>query len=271
MSDTPKKAGNPKGTSQVRNEGVKKIQALAMMRELALGKSVPEVAKQFNTSNTIVRARLSYAQRAGLFVHHEDVILTQMVPKAQAVLLAALSDNHLDPALRIKVALEVDKGVGLLRKPGTAAPAALQGVGKKAQVTLQDYINQLRDSTGKLPEGVAIDTEYSFVGEPEPLALSAGGNEPAAEERADSERTDESHGDTTAPVSAGVGPVDEEAGVSFSTFGSFLSEVLGQGPSEPRGEDSGISDSASSDAAGELDGSRSDSGEAAEEPVQELP
>lgn len=271
-AEAPKKAGNPKGTSQIRNSGVKKIQALAMMRELALGKPLAEVAKQFNTSTSIVRARLSYAQRAGLFVHHEDVILTQMVPAAQNVLLAALHDPFLDPALRIKVALEVEKGVGLLRKPGGAVPAALQGANKQASLTLQDYINQLRDSTGKLPEGVAIEadyTEHSLTGVPESLALPTGEHLPSAAEQEDSGSPDGAHGEPTAPTGEGDGTADQEVGTSFATFGRLLSQALERRPGQAGGEDFREPAGDVGDAAGQQHRSDEDSGQAAEEPIQE--
>lgn len=229
--------GIPKGQKLVRNEGVKKIQALAMMRELALGKTPKDVAKQFNTSVNVVKARLSYAQRAGLFVQHEDVILTQMVPAAQSVLLNALHNPYLDPALRIKVALEVEKGVGLLRKPGTAAPAALQGANRKAQATLEDYINQLRDSAGKLPEGVAVDAEYSIAGLAEPPSLTPGLDEPSGEEQTGSGRPDELHRLLAEAIGEGTGEVNEAARDGESGSESGVSEAIGPQAGEASGED----------------------------------
>lgn len=231
----PGKPGNPVGVSQIRNEGVKKIQALAMMRELALGKTVKDVALQFNTSRAVVKARLSYAQRAGLFVRHEDVILTQMVPAAEKYLLHALSDPTMDPALKIKVALEVHKGTGLFRKPGTAAPAALQGANKKSQATLEDYINKLRQDDGTLPEGEIFDAEYSDAGESPAFALAAGLYVTAGEEPAGASGDDGAHGEASEAPGAPPRDADEASGDGDGAVPADVSGEVEQGPGESRG------------------------------------
>jgi hypothetical protein len=232
----PNKGGLKKGAKLVTNDGVRKIQALAMMRELALGKTVGQVAEQFNTSKTVVRARLSYAQRAGLFVHHEDVILSQMVPHAQNVLMGVLDPNvMLDPELKVKVALEVFKGTGLLRKPGTAAPAALQGANKKSQATLEEYINSLR--TGEtITEGDAVDAEYTERSQfREPLALTGpAGTEPAGAQQVSSPVVDAAHGEVTETAREGVSAVDEAAGNSDTERVSVVSGEAESGSGEAR-------------------------------------
>jgi hypothetical protein len=154
----PAGAGLQKGSTLVRSDGVKRIQALAMMRELAGGKSLAETAVKFNTSQNVVRARLNYAQRAGLFTHHEDVILRGMVPLAEDVLIEKLLLGDKE------VALEVYKGTGLFRKPGTRAPAATENDGKGGnQETLESHIAKLRTAKELFESTGTVDAEFSSV------------------------------------------------------------------------------------------------------------
>lgn len=242
MNDTPKnKPGLKPGSTVVRHDGVKKIQALAMMREVALGKSVADVAKQFNVTPTIVRARMSYAQRAGLFVHHEDVILSSMVPRAEGLLLTVLDPNTVvDPALKVKVALEVMKGTGLFRKPGTTAPAALQGASGKAKQTLEDYINQLR-SSGDIP-GESIDVEYGELGElaPGEDTRSGAGAQQAAIEGGHDQGVDDTHGEAPAPAGEGTRPADLSLGHGIARNATEQLAAAQHGLGATGGEDHGI-------------------------------
>jgi hypothetical protein len=183
----PLGAGIAKGAHLTRNEGVVRIQALAMMRELAGGKSLADVAVKFNTSAAIVRSRMNYAQRAGLFTHHEDVILRGMVPLAEDVLIERLMLGDKE------VALEVYKGTGLFRKPGTRAPAATENDGKGGQAeTLESHIAKLRSAKELFESTGAVDAEFAGVVTPPPpsplaaleasIAAIAASPEPAEEQ-----------------------------------------------------------------------------------------
>lgn len=163
----PLGGGLVKGSTLTRSDGVKRIQALAMMRELAGGKSLADVAVKFNTSQHIVKSRMNYAQRAGLFTHHEDVILRGMVPLAEDVLIEKLLLGDKE------VALEVYKGTGLFRKPGTRAPAATENDGKGNVETLESHIAKLRNAKELFESTGAVDAEFAGVFEaptPSPLA-----------------------------------------------------------------------------------------------------
>lgn len=161
------------GQSMVRNEGVKKIQAVALIREMAVnGGNLTAAAKKFNLSTATVRSRLSYAQRAGLFVQHEDTLLTGIVPRAEQALLGFLEPTVIDGMVlpyskeQATVAVQVFKGVGLFRKPGTTAPATAEVSGSKG-LTLEDHINALREKAAQLnpdpePPEEAVDVEYEY-------------------------------------------------------------------------------------------------------------
>lgn len=169
----PHGVGLDKGATLQRLDPVKRIQALAMWRELTNGASVAEVAAKFHVSPHVVRRRLSYGDRAGLFIHHEDVILKSMVPLAENVLIEALIDG--DKA----VALEIYKGTGLLRKPGTKAPAVAEAGGVKGD-SLEDHIARLRQT-----HDLAETVDAQFTSQHDPLAGLLSPGEPDADAKTD--------------------------------------------------------------------------------------
>jgi hypothetical protein len=232
VSDLPdpmekhRRGGSKKGEPHVRNDSAKRIQALAFMRFMTTtGADAKQTAAHFGTKPSIVRARLSYAQRAGLFTQHEDVILSGMVPMAENVLVSVLHpDSLVDPELKVKVALEVYKGTGLFRKPGVQAPATAERGGKKGD-TLEEHIARLRASKeseqAQLPEP-AIDVEVVDHGHPsesggEPGSGTAtAGPENRAVDRpvADAAERDERAGAGTAADEAAIRGTAVDAGVA---------------------------------------------------------
>lgn len=131
---------------------MKRLRALAMIKD-RLTLSRDQVAIKWNVSNRSVDRTLSWAKRANLLVQAEDRILGKTLASAEAVMDAALSQQMVQtehggytpgegpsPAA-VKVALEVFKGTGILRKPGTKSPA--NPVGDDSN-DLQKHIQVLR-------------------------------------------------------------------------------------------------------------------------------
>lgn len=131
----------------VASDIVKRLQGVAMMRDIATkGMKVSEVARKYGVSPDTVARRLSYADRAGLFTKHEDTILEGMVPLSEKIILKHLQ-QQVEKQERgeegdIQTALDIYKGTGLFRKPGTRAPAADQGDGDES---LAAHIQKLRE------------------------------------------------------------------------------------------------------------------------------
>ena len=249
--------GRKPGQTAVQNKDVQKLQALALMREMALnGGNLNSAAAKFNMSIATARARLSHAQRAGLFVQHEDHLLTSIVPRATHMLEKFLEPTILgqneDGTVMIAqptkeqaaIAVQVMKGVGLFRRPGTIAPAVAEGGKRKA--TLQDHIEELRAKAEELngeaplllPEE-AVDVEFSEVREFAAIArLAAGDDESAGEAAPDSGVPAESDARAAETLGTADGAADEEAGHGDGADSEGISgqvepgvEVAGQGDS----------------------------------------
>jgi len=111
------------------------------------GKTNAELAKDFNVSLATVERTLSWAARADLFSTYEDKIVTELLPLAHDAISAALAEGN------AKIAVQVLKGIGLLRTGGQATSK----VQAQSDDDLASYIAKKRD-LAQLRESI-IDTE----------------------------------------------------------------------------------------------------------------
>jgi DNA-binding transcriptional ArsR family regulator len=127
------------GDSSIRDPDLKRLRALRFIEERIKGKSIKEIASEFNVSEDTVTRNLSYAKKAELVVEAEDKILRDLVPAAHEALKRALNGENSDVAA--KAALEIFKGtLPSFSKRPTATGATSDDSG------LSSYIAKLRDS-----------------------------------------------------------------------------------------------------------------------------
>lgn len=194
--------------TNITDPGMKKLRALAMVRERIMGNSPAEIAEKFQVSKKTVERTLTYAKRAGLIVEESDRILEDMVPLARGVLIQALQDGD------VTVALEVYKGTGLFGAKGKT-----HGVNTDDDELLR-HIERLRRQAAELeattegelvngfglPEGRLLDG-----GQPQ---LEAGSPVKGSEPADDEVRVDEISAVERVAVEEGApedGPTDGEA------------------------------------------------------------
>lgn len=140
------KRKRPQRTS-LQNPQQQKARALKMLEKRVIeGKTVPQIAQEFNVSTQTAQRALSFAAKGDLIVGFEDTLLKDLVPLAQTAAKMALMEGN------AKVALEVLKGVGLLR--GTHTRTQTQVAEEDA---LSRYIAQKRAHSQLLEETIDAD------------------------------------------------------------------------------------------------------------------
>ena len=107
------------------------------------GKTVPQIAQEFNVSTQTAQRALSFAAKGDLIVGFEDTLLRDLVPLAQTAAKMALLEGN------AKVALEVLKGVGLLRSTHTRTQTQVA-----EEDALSRYIAQKRAHSQLLEETI---------------------------------------------------------------------------------------------------------------------
>ena len=110
------------------------------------GKTVPQIAQEFNVSTQTAQRALSFAAKGDLIVGFEDTLLKDLVPLAQTAAKMALMEGN------AKVALEVLKGVGLLRSTHTRTQTQVA-----EEDALSRYIAQKRAHSQLLEETLDAD------------------------------------------------------------------------------------------------------------------
>ncbi|NBV25499.1 MAG: hypothetical protein EBS05_26765 [Proteobacteria bacterium] len=159
------------------NPQQKKARALKMLEKRVLeGKTTAQIAKDFNVGMATAQRALSFAAKGDLLVKFEDTLLQDLVPLAQTAAKMALMEGN------AKVALEVLKGVGLLRGTHTRTQTQLA-----EEDALSRYIAQKRiqsqqledtidaDATPQPPAGAGPDTPPAL-----PASQSGGADAPSA-------------------------------------------------------------------------------------------
>lgn len=110
----------------MRDVRLRKIRALMIVkRKLTSGLSEAMIAKEFNVSPQTVARETAFALRENLVDDLEDQLLKQLAPLALANLIKALQRTDSDESA--KVALEVFKGLGVLKKPRIDRSSASEG------------------------------------------------------------------------------------------------------------------------------------------------
>lgn len=139
------------------NPQQKKARALKMLEKRILeGKSTAQIAQEFGVSTHTAANALSFAAKGELMVGFEDTLLKDLVPLAQTAAKMALMEGN------AKVALEVMKGVGLLRATHTRTQTQLA-----EEDALSRYIAQKRAHSQQL--------EDTYDAELNPTLTGAGG------------------------------------------------------------------------------------------------
>lgn len=95
----------------IHNEDLKRLQAMTMIHLKVNGHGNREIADKMNISVDTVERRLTWAERAGMFVKFEQQIIDELVPKSIEAIKTALEDGDAETAL------EVLKSVGVLKDP----------------------------------------------------------------------------------------------------------------------------------------------------------
>ena len=147
----------------------KKARALKMLEKRILeGKSTAQLAKEFGVSIHTAQNALSFAAKGELMVGFEDVLLKDLVPLAQTAAKMALMEGN------TKVALEVMKGVGLLRASHTRTQTQLAEEDALSRYSAQKraHSQQLEDTYDAEPL-VATALTSAVAGADAPAALSA--------------------------------------------------------------------------------------------------
>jgi len=140
------KRKRPQRTS-LQNPQQQKARALKMLEKRVIeGKTVPQIAQEFNVSTQTAQRALSFAAKGDLIVGFEDTLLKDLVPLAQTAAKMALMEGN------AKVALEVLKGVGLLRSTHTRTQTQVA-----EEDALSRYIAQKRAHSQLLEETLDAD------------------------------------------------------------------------------------------------------------------
>ena len=157
--------GRPSATRLV-NPQQKKARALKMLEKRILeGKTTAQIAKEFGVSTNTAQSALSFAAKGELMVGFEDTLLKDLVPLAQTAAKMALMEGN------AKVALEVMKGVGLLRANHTRTQTQLA-----EEDALSRYIAQKRAHSQQLEDtldGTLAPQTALPAADPDPAAPAA--------------------------------------------------------------------------------------------------
>lgn len=217
----------PESYVGVQDPVLKRIRAMAILKDRINGMSLQEVADKYRVGLVTVQRTLSWAKRASLLVEVEDMVLQDFVPEAATVLLQTIRAKTQPPVKdgdpvapfvplptpeAVRVALEVWKGTGVLRKPGSKSPS--NPVGDSGD-DLAKHIQSLR-ARAALDEATH-DGELLGTGESDSgRQLEAGAREPlglpAGEAPSGGPPVDGADGQVATPAGEAVGSRDPEAG-----------------------------------------------------------
>ncbi len=126
-----------------------RLRALTILqRKIQTGFSNTVLAKEFNCHSSTIKLHLNKAMTNGTFERLEEEIVSRLIPKAMGALEEALTNND------AQVALEIFKGIGLLKKPSERRAIASEG-----EETLETYTSTILSR--KLPENDPKRFAYS--------------------------------------------------------------------------------------------------------------
>lgn len=184
QSPTPPTKQRPSRT-RMHNPEQRKARALKMLEKRILeGKTTAQIAQDFGVSPYTAQRAMSFAAKGDLLVNFEDTLLRDLVPLAQTAAKMALMEGN------PKVALEVLKGVGLLRSTHVRTQTQMA-----EEDALSRYIAQKRVHSQQL--------ENTYDGQnAENTALSAANTSTDAQSRHETARCHDASS-ATAPI---VGP-----------------------------------------------------------------
>jgi hypothetical protein len=136
------------GATIFRDPDMRRLRALAMVRDRIRGASYATLAKDFKMSEIQVQRVLSYAKKANLLVEAEDKILQELVPDAIASVKACITPRYDKDGNRLPVS---DKEATIaLRVLENALPGfggwknQAQGKDSGEEESLYAYVDRLR-------------------------------------------------------------------------------------------------------------------------------
>lgn len=95
----------------LQNKRHQQARAFKMLeKRIVEGKTLKEVAKDFNVSVPTVHRAMSLAKKGDLLITFEDKLHAELIPLAHTAIVGALHEGN------AKVALEIFKGTNLLKK-----------------------------------------------------------------------------------------------------------------------------------------------------------
>jgi hypothetical protein len=117
------------------------------------GKSIAQIAQEFNVSHDTVTRTLSWAKKAELVVEMEDKILQELLPAAKTAITEVLAGSN--DEVRAKTAIRIFESA----LPSFTKTTKSPGAPTSNESDLGSYIASLRDAAQQL-EGV-VDGEVS--------------------------------------------------------------------------------------------------------------
>ena len=132
----------PLNNAKTANPAIVRAQARLMTTKRIMGKSVAQIAAEFEMSHDTVQRRLAWAKRHGMVEDALDTVLDHLVPEAVKTYLAAIQSGDIDAAR------DVMFGTGVLQKAPKTGLAPTQSV----EMTIETYRNNRKLSvTTNLP------------------------------------------------------------------------------------------------------------------------
>lgn len=101
--------------AKINSQTIKRLRATQMLSLRLEGNTIKDIAGKFNCSVDTVIRQLRWAEQNGLVDEATDKIIKDLVPLAHRALEQSLT-SEMD-MVKLKAAIEVFKGVGILRRP----------------------------------------------------------------------------------------------------------------------------------------------------------
>ena len=96
------------------------LQGTMMLQRKLLGTTIEEIAREFRTTQGIVRSRLTEARESGVLIQAQLLLLEKLLPAAIGAYQHALTDEHGDAELRLKAAKDILFGTQALETKSKA-------------------------------------------------------------------------------------------------------------------------------------------------------
>ena len=153
----------------VYSKQAQRVRAIQFVKEKAINHLTNvEIAEKYGVDPRTVSRVLTFAERAKIFVEIEDQLLNEFAPIAMDALKAAMLQTD-DPEVASKIALEVLKGLNIIKKNHVVTQKDV-----KDQDDLASYIGSLRGAEAdqqKTVEGVVLADSKALPPAPDEALL----------------------------------------------------------------------------------------------------